>query len=447
MVREATHIRYFERKEEEGQNPYIGFVSFQHFRDEALYSDVIVRPENNLTETENFEGYPIPDYVPQKGREEGFYPDTTVAYIRILWKEFEPRRREYNIAFIEEILSKAKACGQTVMFRLMAHSTRESDDVPDWLKEIIPCPKRPDGERVKDSPTDPRFFEYFAEAVIKIAEQFDDDPTLDIVDISLPGAWGEGHNLDSYPEEELQKWMDLFTNSFKNTRLLGQVSTPKLVNYGNETRPVGWRADGTGNDWHMHIRYPSVIEQMPDVWKKAPISFESYWWLGEWKRKGWDIDEIIKLTLEWHISTFNAKSLPIPNEWREKIQYWNSKMGYHFALKYFRYPKAGAASDVLEFELGIENDGVAPIYNDIPVKIRLTNDNESYVFCTDIDIREWMPGKNVNKFSITLPEKISAGRYDIEIGILGDDTPMIYLCTDAVRNGRYYKIGEHYVHG
>ncbi len=75
---------------EMGQNPYTGFTSFQHFGNGKLYSDLIVRPENNMTETEHVECYPIPDYVEEKGREQGYYPQCTICYIRVLWKEFEP---------------------------------------------------------------------------------------------------------------------------------------------------------------------------------------------------------------------------------------------------------------------------------------------------------------------------------------------------------------------
>lgn len=442
MIREATKIQFFEYQQEEGQNPYIGFTSFQHFRNEALYSDIIVKPENGGTETEAVECYPVSERVSQNGRQEGFYPDTSVAYIRILWKEFEPKQGQYNYAFIESILQKAKECGQTVMFRLMPHSTRACDDVPDWLKEIILCPERPEGKRVKDSPTDPRFLEYFGEAIQKIGEHFDDNPVLDVVDICLPGAWGEGHNLHLYSEESLKKLINVYTTVFQKTNLVGQVASPWSVNYANKMKPVGWRGDGTGNPWHLHNRYPEAVKQMSDVWKKAPVSFESFWWLGEWKRQGWNIDEIIELTLGWHISTFNAKSLPIPNEWHDKIQHWNSKMGYHFALDYFKYPVNGSGADVLEFELGIDNIGVAPIYNKIPVKIRLINEEASYVFDTDIDIRSWMPGKTINNIKISLPEEIKSGTYSIEIGLCSEEVPMIYLCTNAVRNGKYYRVGE-----
>ena len=143
---------YFKYTREKKQNPYIGFTSFQHFREDELYSDLIVKPENNMTETEHVECYPIPAYVEEKGRAQGYYPDCSIAYIRILWKEFESKQGEYNYALIEDILAKAKENGQTVMFRLLPHSTRESDDVPDWLKRLIECPARPIGKRVKTSP-------------------------------------------------------------------------------------------------------------------------------------------------------------------------------------------------------------------------------------------------------------------------------------------------------
>lgn len=442
MLRETEIIRTFGRKEEEKQNPYIGFTSFQHFRDEALYSDVVVKTEHGNTETENLECYPIPEYVEQNGRGEGFYPDTSVAYIRILWKEFEPQQGEYRYEFMEDILSKAKMAGQTVMFRLMPHSTRACDDVPDWIKKLMDCPARPDGKRVKDSPTDPKFLEYFKRAIRKLGEHFDDNPILDVMDISLPGAWGEGSRLERYTEDALKELIDVYTETFRKTRLIGQVSAPWLVNYANETSPVGWRGDGTGDDSHLHKIFPEAEKQMSEVWKMAPVSFEAYWWLGEWKRRGWDIDEIIELTLKWHISTFNAKSLPIPEEWREKIRYWNSRMGYHFALDYFKMPQKAMPEDKLLFEFCVDNCGVAPIYHARPLRFRLVKGEETYVFDTDIDIRKWLPGKHKIESFIILPKNMAEGCYQVEIGIIGLEEQIIYWCTDAVRDGGYYVTGK-----
>ena len=442
MKRTADSKRTFGFEPEEGLNPNVGFMSFQHFNGEKLYSDIVVHPKNNYCETENVECYPIPDDVPQNGREEGYHPDSSVVYIRILWKEFEPQQGVYNYKFIEDILKKAKEHNQLLLFRLMAHSTRARDDVPDWLKEIIPCPERPDGKRVKDSPTDPLFLKLFAQAVRKLGERFDDDPIFDAIDISLPGSWGEGHKLELYPDEDIRMLIDTYTDVFKKTQMIGQLARPEMIEYASKNLPVGWRGDGLGHPNHTHKIYPPRIEVMKDRWKIAPVSFEAYWWLGEWKRQGWDIDEIIEKTLEWHISSFNAKSIPIPYEWEDKVNYWISKMGYHFMIKEFAYPEIGAAGDELQLKLTVDNIGVAPIYKQMPLMVRLKNTEKSYEFKTDVDIKTWMPGETENKFSVILPDGVASCEYDIEIGIFNEYIPMVYFCTDADQDAPYYVVGN-----
>ncbi len=440
MIKKPTKKQEFSIKREISQNPYTGIMSFQHFRGEKLYSDIIVKPENNFCETENLECYPVPDYVLQNGREEGYYPDSTVAYIRVLWKEFEPEREKYNYQFIQDIIDKACAHSQTLIFRLLPHSTRACDDVPKWLKKLMFCPERPDGERVKESPTDPRFIKLFCEAVKKLGERFDSNPYFDAIDISLPGAWGEGHDLELYRKEEIIKIFDTYIEAFKNTQLIGQCHRPDFLYYVKSKASIGWRGDGLGEPNHTE-RYPSNIAQIAEFWKTAPVSFESYWWLGEWKRKGWDIDEIIERTLEWHISSFNPKSTPIPYEWKEKIEYWLSKMGYHFSVDNFSYPENATAGDEIQMVIKIDNIGVAPCYHRIPLSIKLQGEDE-YTFETDIDIRKWMPGKHTETMNIKLPEKITAGDYDIKISIYNDVAKTVYLATNALCDGRWYTLGK-----
>lgn len=359
-------------KEKQGviYNPYIGFTSFQHFRGEALFSDCIVGRTSARCETEDYECYPVPAGVKETGREQGYYPDTTVAYIRVLWKEFEPKQGEYNYAFIKGILEKAKACRQTVMFRLMPHSTCARDDVPDWLKDIIPCPERPDGMRVKASPTDSRYLKLFGVAVEKLGERFDKDETLDCVDVSLGGAWGEGGQ--DFPKDDLQALMDIYVKVFPNTKLIGQFINAELMNYIGEKRAIGWRADGLGYPKIMNDIYPVRFRQLKkDFWKTAPVSFESYWWISEWYHQGWDIDDIIEKTLEWHISTFNTKSFPIQYVLKDKIEYWLTKMGYRFVISEIDYPESIKAGEKIKISLTVNNVGVAPIYNKLPLKIRI----------------------------------------------------------------------------
>ena len=444
MIRIPDQIRTFGVQPEAGQNAFAGLMSFQHFQGEKLYSDIVVLPENGMTETERVECYPVSADAEENGRQQGWYPDSTVVYIRILWKEYEPEQGVYNDAFIEDILSKARSHGQTLIFRLMAHSTRACDDVPEWLKTLIPCPERPDGKRVKDSPTDPLFMELFLKAIEHLGNRFDSEPVLEAVDISLPGALGEGHRLDRYPENTLQRIMDTYIRVFPNTQLMTQLEKPDLLNYAWNTAGVrvGWRGDGLGNPKKIQETYPNAIGRIQDAWKNAPVSFESYWWACEWQRQGWDLDDIIEKTLSWHLSSINLKSMPIPYEWKEKVENWISRMGYHFAIQSFGCPHEAAAGDTAQMQLTVENTGVAPIYHRLPLCLRLKNGGQEYVFQTDADITRWMPGKAEEQLSITLPDNLPAGVYDVEIGIDSTPYPMIYFATDAPRDGAYYCVGQ-----
>ncbi len=431
---------------ESGQNPYMGFNTFQHFKGEKLYSDIIVDPKNNMTETEHIECYPIPEYVEQNGREQGFHPDGNVAYIRILWKDFEPEFEKYNFDFVDQILKDAESHGQTVMFRLMAHSTRKEDDVPDWLKEIIPCPERPDGMRVKDSPTDPKFLQLFAKAIRALGERYDSNPTLDIIDLSLPGAWGEGHKLELFPLNDIKALMDAYIEAFPNTIFISQVIIPELVSYISSKHKVGWRADGIGNQKLTYKYYPDLFAKIPEhdeLWKTAPVAFESYWWLGEWQRQGWNVKEIFDKLLDWHVTYFNAKSLPVPTELKDEVDYFISKMGYHFGICELEFSESVKCGQAISLKYTVRNYGVAPIYRKIPLYWKLSGENGvEYEFVTDNDIRNWMPGETLICDEINLPDNVKTGKYILSIGIGNENVPVIYLCNNLPRNGKYYDIAE-----
>ena len=432
---------YFTYQREKRQNPYIGFTSFNHFRNDPLYSDIIVNGGRPGLETEAVESYPVPQGVPQKGREQGYHPDTTVAYIRINWKSFEPEEGKYDYAFIQGILDKAKANGQTVMFRLMPHTTTEDEDVPAWLRKYTECPERPKGAKVSVSPSDPKLLEYYGAAVQALAERFDDDPIFDTFDISLPGAWGEGNSIRFFTTEQLERFMDLHTRAFKNTRLIGQVCSPYLVNYACQTTPVGWRGDGTGNYGHIHTMFPNAHAQMPDVWKKAPVSFESWWWISEWLRQGWDIDEIIACTLSWHLSTFNTKFIPVQWELKDKIDEWVAKMGYHYGLTEFSMPESAKAGEKLCVSFKIKNYGVAPIYNENTVFIRLTNGQTVYDLPTSLDARSWLEGEYAEKVKLDLPETLEKGEYTVAFGI-STAAGKLALCMNVEETDGFYTVGS-----
>lgn len=424
----------FKPSEEVLQNPYIGFTSFNHFRDEPLFSDT-TREWDWIKER-----YPIYDWVEQKGREQGYYPDTEIAYIRILWKDFEPIEGEYNYSFVENILKKAKEHNQSIMIRIMPHTTRQDQDVPDWLKDLIVCPERLDEARMKDSPKDALWMEKFGNMIEAFAKRFDEDKTLYAVDISLTGAWGEGHKYAEYPQEKLRELIDKYTLNFKRTHLLGQSFAPELVQYACKTKPIGFRADGLGGTNQMNIYYPKQIFELQDVWKKAPISFETWWYLNEWKRQGWDIDNVIEQSLKWHISSINGKSSAIPVEWKDKIDGWLKKMGYRFAVRNLLYVKEIARGNEMELTFWIENRGVAPIYYPLPFTLYLKNEENELVCPTNIDVRKWLPGDSIEKIELKIPKDLPVGKYGLYCELGGGEYPHVQFAMETKREDWLYHL-------
>ncbi len=418
-------------------NPYIGFTSFNHFRDEPLFSDTFG------TDGWKKERYPVYDFVEQEGNKTGWYPSCSIAYMRMLWRDIEPQEGEYNFKLIDDILDKCREKKQTLMFRIMQHTTRSFEDIPDWLAARIEHPERPEELRVKASPTDDEYYLTFGRMIRALGARYDGNPYIYGLDISLSGAWGEGDGYEKVKPEIIKQLIDCYTQSFQKTHLFGQICAPELVNYACETRPIGWRADGFGNTYHMLNYFPKRIYPMKDAWKRAPITFEAYWYISEWKRRGWDIDYLIEQSLKWHISSFNGKSSTIPFEWCPKIQEWLKKMGYRFSVRSAEYPESVEAGNAFSALLWIENRGVAPIYNKLPVRFRLKNEHNEYLFESEIDICKWMPGDNFENVNLEIPQNAQKGTFCLEIKVGGfDDYPLVQLAMETACNDGWYHLGE-----
>jgi hypothetical protein len=192
----------------------------------------------------------------------------------------------------------------------------------------------------------------------------------------------------------------------------------------------------------MNEIYPQAFPLLPqDLWKKAPVSFESYWWISEWVRKGWDIDELIEMTLSWHMSTFNTKYLPIPYEIKDKIDYWLTKMGYRFVIREVEYSESVKAGEKSEITLKIENVGVAPIYNKLPLKLRLKGEKTQEHVC-DTDIREWLPGEYMQNVSFAVPADMPKGAYELQIAIGGEDKPSVQFANELPADDYYFVLAD-----
>jgi len=425
-------------------NPGIGFMTFQRFNGDSLNA--------GLKWTE---GYPI-GYQEFKGslKNENF-PDTSMAYFRIYWKFVEPAMGRYNWEMLDRAILTAHQRKQTLMLRLAPYGTTDDNDVPDWYRAMMgkEAPEKLADKKWRTDPEDPRYARYYGNMVRAVGARYDGHPDLESIDLSIVGAWGEGAGADLLSEKTREALVDAYVDAFHQTPLVMMLTDKKTNTYGLSRKDVGWRVDCLGDmggfnpNWnHMMDYYPEGIINfgMQDAWKKAPVSFEVCWVIQEWKNKGWDVDYIIDQSLKWHISSFNAKSSAVPQEWWPQVNRWLKKMGYRFALRKFTYPATAKPEGKLEFTSWWENQGVAPCYRRFPFALRLKNAAHTEVLVTDADIRTWLPGDSLYDNAVFVPAELPAGEYELAVAIVDPQSrePKVKLAIAGVGPDGWYPMGK-----
>ena len=449
MARNPDHIARFMPTDELVINPHMGFTTHNRFNGDPTYDMRICGGRGYA------EGTPLEDLPTPQSLKTSRYPDTTLAYYRVYWRYFEPEEGAFDFGMFDRALKLAQSRGQTLMIRLAHHGRTAEYDIPDWLSRKLNLQKRGEGDKL--SPGDPRFYEAYIHAIQALANRYDGDSRLESVDMAITGAWGEGEGIEHLPDEILRDVVDAYTQGFQNTPLMGLIVSPKAVKYANLSRPVGFRLDCLGDmgGWpgsdfsHMLDFYPRQIEQMGDVWKRAPVGFQAGWTMQRWLDMGWDADYIIEQALKWHGSTFNPKSSPIPDCWMPCLEWWLKRMGYRFAPRKVTYPADLRGGERMLVELWVENRGVAPIYHAYPLKFRLLGENNAYVLETDADICSWLPGDNFWKGTLLVPENAMPGYYRLELAITerSSDKPVLRLPVRGTFNEGWLEVGRVCIQG
>jgi hypothetical protein len=431
-------------------NPGIGFTTFQMFNGDNLKPnvDVLVNPD-----------FAVYDKTVKNPENKG-YPMTSVAYFRILWKFIEPAMGEYRWDFVDNLLEIAHERGQTLMLRIAPYKGKPGTDVPGWYRSMVgPNRKFADHKWVVD-PEDSRYIKYFGNMIRALGKRYDGHPDLESVDVSIVGWAGEGSGTKLLSHETMKKLMDAYLESFKKTPLIILLQDKESSLYTTSMAYVGWRVDCLGdlgfwakeqNGWtHMYRYYPQSIINfgLKNAWEKAPVVFEACGdmlrWMGKHGYGEKEADYIIQQSLKWHISSFNNKSSQIPEEWWPLVNKWLNRMGYRFVLRSFAYPEYVGFNKKLAFKTWWENKGVAPCYKKFLLAIRLTNGEKSAIMIADADITSWMPGDNIYDDAVFVPYEMTAGKYDLQVGIVDRQShkPVVNLAIGGRDTDGWYSIGK-----
>jgi hypothetical protein len=423
-------------------NPGIGFMTFQRFNGDTL------NQAKGWTE-----GKPIVYQDFDGNLENKDYPMTTIAYFRIYWKFIEPNMGQYRWNLIDKALETARDRQQTLMLRIAPYGTGTENDVPGWYRAMVGKRKEIRVKKWQVDPEDLRYVMHFTKMIKILGKRYDGHPDLESVDVSIVGAWGEGAGSSLLTDKTRQALVDAYINSFKKTHLVMLLTDEKTNSYALSRADVGWRVDCLGDmggfspTWsHMNDYYPQAIINfgVKDAWKKAPVTLEVCWVMQHWKDMGWDVDHIVDESLKWHISSFNAKSSPVPKEWWPAVNRWLGKMGYRFVLRKFTYPAVVNPNSKLSFTSWWVNKGVAPCYKKFPLALRLKNDEKSVILLTKADITTWLPGDNLYDDSVLTPPDVPIGEYDLQIGIIDSKSnkPKVQLAISEKRPDGWHNLGK-----
>jgi hypothetical protein len=447
-------------------NPGIGFTTFQRFNGDRLNEG-----------TRWTEGYAI-EYQPFNGNVAmRDHPLTSIAYFRIYWKFVEPKRGAYDWEMLDKAMRTARERGQSLMLRIAPYGTNPDNDVPAWYRELTredPNAKLPVAKWRVD-PENPAYAKYFGDMIKAVAARYDGHPDLELVDISIIGAWGEGSGSELLSDVTRRTLLDSYLDSFRKTPLVIQPndlqkgprrwdSLPGAAEpYALSKKALGWRVDCLGDmpstagppraNWgafpgwsHMLDFYPEVMVELGlrDVWIKAPVTMEACGVMQSWKNAGRDVDYIIDQSLKWHISSFNGKSSAVPEEWWPQVNRWLKKMGYRFVLRRFTYPAIVQPNEKVAFTSWWENKGVAPCYRRFALALRLKGKGTPRILVTDADIRSWLPGDNLYDNAVFIPPDMERGEYDLQIGLVdpGTRTPKVRLAIAGVEKDGWYNLGK-----
>jgi hypothetical protein len=425
-------------------NPGMGITTFQRFNGEALNPGLEWSEEGPTTKLA--QAFPKPDF-----------PDTSIAYCRWFWDVIEPEPGKYRWNIVDLALADAREHHQTLAIRLMPYDPKHP--LPQWYRNSnarrVNKSSDKDGNIWQPDFTDPLYLKRWGELVAAAGDRYDGHPYLDSVDISSIGYWGEGWSPYTPPFPYQKALIDIWLEAFKHTPLLMNFDEQQALTYGTD-HGAGWRLDCLG-DMRMssdnEFFSPEMLDVYPqqvvragiqDVWQRSPVSLETCWVPGYWLKYGWDVDYILDQALRWHVTSFNVKSSRIPPEWRAQFEGFQRRMGYRFVLRRLEYPAAVRAGQMMMVHMWWLNAGVAPVYREYRLAVKLASSDNSIVIRLPVDVRKWLPGDAVFDGSLSVTDTLRPGTYSFCVAMLDPRTqlPAIHFAILGREPDGWYRLGS-----
>lgn len=358
------------------------------------------------------------------------FPRCSLAEFKLFWGEIEPEPDRYDFAFVDGLLKKARQRDQDISIRFMPWFPLVAHSTPQWFRErakrSFRCkfnqwsgPEKGLTEEDFWAPdfNDPFFLERQHALLAAFGERYNGHPEIAWLDVGCIGNWGEWHTSNTVPTVPMptaanaESVVDWHFKYWDRTRIVANFQNPAAFRYA-AGKGAGWRCDGIDSPG-IQARVGALLTDEPgaSAWRRGPITGEPV------EKVCRNPDRTLRQMLEWHASSVNWKRQPVTPT-RKSVDYFLRHCGYRLVVRDLRHAATARAGDALHLRLEMENAGVAPLYRNYILAVRLSQEERNTVIETSADVVSWLPGVHVVETALLLPLDLRRGHYRLSLGLL-----------------------------
>lgn len=394
----------------------------------------------------------------------------TFLYIRWHWSDMEPEEGKYAWIYNENYKALVKGAldrGLKLCFRVIYDSQDNwLQTTPQYVRDAGAEGYMSDAQGQKlwsPYPDDKVFQEKLEKFIEAFAAQYDDPQTVDFIDGTNMGWWGENHHLtfkDSGNKQAVFEWItSAYGNAFKKvllTHTFGSEfgwSMEKAI--AIDKKGYTMRRDGLGSQWFT----PAEQAITAQMWGKTAIFGEQCWWGGNYttnyhpykddavyKLESWL--DTYKLTLSHALQGhFNTLDLRQPTEtkgWLDQaedlVQRFTREGGYRFYPAHVAFPEIFTEGETVSIEHQWINRGAGYLPNNNPrwnykykpafALVDLSGQVSHVYVDESAEPSEWLSGKRHICTCRLRPDGVKPGEYTLALAIVDttlDNKPAIEL--------------------
>lgn len=410
---------------------------------------------------------PLKGYAPWIGTKNISYP-YTMEFVLLKWSDIEVQEGVYDFDSIEEKLHMNELRKEGHRFILRIVSDYPSDtkhmDIPQWLYDKTGGDgdfyDNAYGKGYSPDYSNPVFIDAHEKLIEAFSEKYASDAAVVCIELGSIGHWGEWHvnysqGIRRLPTSGITDvYVQHYLSYFPSSKLLMRrpfdiagVEEMGLYNdsFGQKKSHELW-LDWINNGY-ITDQTGEFLSSMPDFWKFAYSGgeFASDNSLDYYFGEGYE--DTLKLLTDSHTSFIGPHSINgVSDAYSDNIINLSREMGYTFRFNNTRLIISRFSGNY-SLNIGIENMGIAPIYENWPLFIRISDVSGNIVYENryDIGIDKILPGqKNI---SIDMGKmNLKSGSYIITAGIIDplNDMPGIQFANENIESdgNNMYRIME-----